>query len=114
MDSSVKAVTTSTEFPAMRAKGDLKINGSVTIETEAASGVSYDGNVIFEVKTCLLYTSPEGKLNMVCKPNEEKTLLLTYSVIKKNFHEQDWVNIDQRNFDLVLSVYPEKGLIHLY
>lgn len=51
MDSSVKAVTTSTEFPAMRAKGDLKINGSVTIETEAASGVSYDGNVIFEVKT---------------------------------------------------------------
>lgn len=58
--------------------------------------------------------NPEGKLNMVCKPNEEKTLLLTYSVIKKNFHEQDWVNIDQRNFDLVLSVYPEKGLIHLY
>lgn len=50
-DSSIKAVTTSTEHPAIRAKGNLKINGFVTMETEAASGTGYDGNVVFEVRT---------------------------------------------------------------
>ena len=50
-DSTIKAVTTSTEHPAIRAKGNLKINGVVTMETEAASGAGYDGNVVFEVRT---------------------------------------------------------------
>ncbi len=50
-DSSIKAVTTSTDYPALNAKGELKISGLVTIDTEAASGVSYNGNVIFEVRT---------------------------------------------------------------
>lgn len=50
-DSSVKAVTTSGKYAALNAGGDLKINGAVAIETEAASGVSYVGTVIFEVKT---------------------------------------------------------------
>lgn len=47
----VKAVTTSTGYAAMRAKGNLTINGPVTIETETASGVSYLGDQTFAVRT---------------------------------------------------------------
>lgn len=47
----IKAVTKSSEHPAMRAKENLTINGAVTIETETNSGVSYAGNVNFAIKT---------------------------------------------------------------
>lgn len=50
-DSSIRAVTTSADYPALSAKGNLKINGLVTIETEAASGVGCDGGVLYEIKT---------------------------------------------------------------
>jgi hypothetical protein len=49
-NSMIKAVTTAMNRSALSAGGNLKINGAVTIETETVSGVSYDGQVIFEVK----------------------------------------------------------------
>ncbi|WP_071396577.1 hypothetical protein [Bacillus tuaregi] len=44
---------------------------------------------------------------------EEIKLQLPFTLIEKQFTKQDWANVTRREFELVLSLYPEKKSIFL-
>lgn len=54
----------------------------------------------------------DTELEISCKQNDDVSLLLPYAISKQAFNEKDWNMIDKRYFDLILSVYPKKVLIH--
>ena len=49
----------------------------------------------------------------VLKPGEVQTLELPFTMIESQFTKQDWLNLTNRNFELVLSLYPIKKSILL-
>jgi hypothetical protein len=55
----------------------------------------------------------DSTLVPILKPNEEKKLLLPFTMIKSQFSKKDWEQIDYRKFQLVLSLYPEKNFVVL-
>ena len=42
------------------------------------------------------------------------TIRLVFDVMHEHFHESDWQHVSERKYDLVLSLYPVKNILHLY
>lgn len=47
------------------------------------------------------------------KPYEKKRVILPYTMYDLQFQHEDWKQIDQRDFRLTLSFYPEKHVVNL-
>lgn len=46
-------------------------------------------------------------------PHEKKRVVLPYTLYDLQFQQADWKTIDQRNFRLTLSFYPQKHVVNL-
>ena len=44
---------------------------------------------------------------------EERTLILPFLLVKKGFRQKQWEHVKERNYELVLSLYPVKKQIKL-
>ncbi len=55
----------------------------------------------------------DAVMNPELKPNEEITLQLPFTMIEEQFTKKDWNNVNERTFELVLSLYPVKKTIVL-
>lgn len=44
---------------------------------------------------------------------EEQTLILPFLLVKKGFRQKQWEHVKERNYELVLSLYPVKKQIKL-
>lgn len=55
--------------------------------------------------------SMKGKFHL--KPGDSFTCTLPFQIVKENFTNRQWKQIDHRNFQLVLSLYPVKRVFNL-
>ena len=60
------------------------------------------------------YNNPEAVYLMLeLAPGEEYTTILTYSMLDSHFEPGDWESVEDRQYTLVLSLYPIKRVIEL-
>lgn len=59
-------------------------------------------------------TSNGSTMHPTIDAGKEITLVLPFTMLDVQFTKNDWDNIDNRKFDLVLSLYPVKKSIQLY
>lgn len=55
----------------------------------------------------------EPKLNVSLKPGEERSQILTFSMIESQFRKKTWENIEKVPFSLVITEYPVRNTIKL-
>lgn len=66
-----------------------------------------------DMEKFLMLNSEDVKQKFLLKPGDTITCTLPFLIVKENFTNRQWEQIEQRKFELVLSLYPFKRVIEL-
>jgi len=66
-----------------------------------------------DLEKFLTVNSDDIKQKFLLKPGDSITCTLPFLIVKENFTNKQWEQIEHRNFELVLSIYPVKRIVNL-